>query len=157
MPLVSKPLLNSLARRRWLAGTAASMLALRAQAQVRVEITGVGATQIPIALGALRDEATSGVALASIVKADLERSGAFRVIDADRGLDERSSPDLAAHRGRGADALVAGSVQRLADGRFDIRFKLWDTVRNETLLTRGNVVLAPDLRLAGLEPFTIAA
>jgi TolB protein len=148
MPLVPNTLLNSPARRRWLAGTAASMLALRAQGQVRVEITGVGATQIPIALAPLRDEATSSVALSAIVKADLERSGAFRALDGGSGLDERSTPDLAAQRAKGADALVAGSVQRLADGRFDIRFRLWDTVRNETLLAQSKVVLAADLRLA---------
>ena len=26
-------------------------------------------------------------------------------------------------------ALVVGSATRLADGRFDVRYKLWDTVR----------------------------
>lgn len=138
-------------RRRWLgasAATAASALSLPAWAQVRVEITGIGATQIPVALAPLRDEAVAGVALSAIVKADLERSGAFRVLDADKGLDERSTPDLAAQRSKGADALVAGSVQRLADGRFDVRFKLWDAVRNETLLAQSKTVLPPDLRLA---------
>jgi len=56
--------------------------------------------------------------------------------------------DLPAWRGRGADALVAGSVARLADGRFDVRYKLWDAVRNEQLLGQSKVVLAADLRLA---------
>ena len=112
-------------RRRWLATTAASSAigALPAWAQLRVEISGVGATQIPVALGRFRDEASSNVALAAIIKADLERSGAFRIIDTAPGLDERSSVDLPAIRSRGADALVAGSVARLADGRFDVRYK----------------------------------
>jgi TolB protein len=77
-----------------------------------VQISGVGATQIPVALATLRDEASSGVALSAIVRADLERSGLFRMLPADGNLDERSSVDLAAWRGRGADALVAGSVAR---------------------------------------------
>ena len=115
---------------------------------MRVEISGVGATQIPVALARFRDEGSAGVALAAIIKADLERSGAFRIIDAEAGLDERSTVDLAPWRARGADALVAGSVARLADGRFDVRFKLWDAVRGEPILGQSKVVLQADLRLA---------
>ncbi len=137
-------------RRRWLlaAASAASAAALPAWAQLRIEISGVGATQIPVALGRFRDEGPTGVALAAIIKSDLERSGAFRIIDAEPGLDERSTVDLAPFRARGADALVAGSVARLADGRFDVRFKLWDAVRGEPILGQSKVVLQADLRLA---------
>jgi TolB protein len=137
-------------RRTWLtaAATAAWSAASPAWAQLRVEISGVGTTQIPIALGPFRDEASAGTALSAILKANFERSGAFRVIDADRGMDETSTVDLPAWRGRGADALVVGSVQRLADGRFDVRYKLWDAVRGEQLLGQTSVVLPADLRLA---------
>ena len=141
-------------RRRWLLAAASTASALTtvvtlpAWAQLRVEISGVGATQIPVALGRFRDESSAGVALAAIIKADLERSGAFRIIDAEPGLDERSTVDLAPFRSRGADALVAGSVARLADGRFDVRFKLWDAVRGEPILGQSKVVLQADLRLA---------
>ena len=68
--------------------------------------------------------------LSDIVRADLQRSGLFRLVDvAPVPLDERSLPALADWRARGVDALVAGSVTRLADGRFDVRYKLWDAVR----------------------------
>ena len=125
-----------------------SLTAGPALAQFRVEITGVGATQVPIAIAALRDEASSGVAISAVIKADLERSGLFRALPADASLDERSQVDLAQWRGRGADALVAGSVTRLSDGRLDVRYKLWDAVRNEQLLGQSKVVLPADLRLA---------
>ena len=138
---------NAWPRRRWLAAAAAT-LAWPAWAQMRVEISGVGATQVPVALGAFRDEAASGVAISAIIKADLEGSGAFRVLRADGALDERSTVDLAQWRTQGADALVAGSVAKLADGRFDVRFKLWDAVRGEPLLGQSKLVLASDLRLA---------
>ncbi|MBP7502041.1 MAG: Tol-Pal system protein TolB, partial [Aquabacterium sp.] len=49
-----------------------------AQAQFRVEIAGVGATQIPIAIGTFRDEARVPQPVSRIIKADLERSGLFR-------------------------------------------------------------------------------
>ena len=137
-------------RRRWLVAAAATSAvgSLPAWAQLRVEISGVGATQIPVALGRFKGEATSNAALAAIIKADLERSGAFRIIDTAPGLDESSTVDLPAFRSRGADALVAGSVARLADGRFDVRYKLWDAVRGEPLLGQSKVVLQADLRLA---------
>ena len=153
MPHAAQPdaALISWRRRRWLAavaGTAGTALSLPAWAQVRVEITGVGATQIPIALARFRDETATGVALAAVIKSDLERSGAFRVIDADGVADERASVDLPQWRGRGADALMAGSATRLADGRLDVRYKLWDAVRGTELLGQSKVVLAADLRLA---------
>ena len=40
------------------------------------------------------------------------------------------------------------SVSRLADGRFDVRFKLWDVVKGVELLGESLVVPAADLRLA---------
>ena len=135
-------------RRRCLVALAGAALNLPAWAQVRVEITGVGATQIPIALARFRDETATGVALAAIIKSDLERSGAFRVMDAEGVADERASVDLPQWRGKGADALVAGSATRLADGRLDLRYKLWDAVRGSELLGQSKVVVAADLRLA---------
>jgi TolB protein len=136
------------ARRRWLAALGLSTAAAPALAQFRVEISGVGATQIPLALAAFRDETKSSVAISQVVRADLERSGLFRSVATDAELDERSTVDPAQWRSRGADALVAGSVTRLADGRYDVRYKLWDTVRGSELLGQSKVVLAADLRLA---------
>ena len=119
-----------------------------ARAQFRVEISGVGATQLPIAITRFRDEERSGQAISTIVRADLERSGAFRGIDTSATLDETSRPVMAEWRTRAADALVAGSVARLADGRFDVRFKLWDVVKGVELGGQSNAVDASDLRLA---------
>ena len=98
-------------------------------AQFRVEITGVGAAQIPIAVAKFRDEDRSGQVVSSIIRADLERSGAFRGQDNTQVLDEVGQPVMAQWRSRAVDALLVGSVSRLADGRFDVRFKLWDVVR----------------------------
>ena len=134
-------------RRRFLAVLGAAAAA-PAVAQFRVEISGVGATQVPVVVGDFRGEEASGTRLAAIVRADLERIGLFRASPADRPLDESSSVNLAEWRSRGADAVVGGSVLRLADGRFDVRFRLWDAVRNEQLLGQSKVVLREDLRLA---------
>ncbi len=131
--------------------TSAMSAAVPAWAQFRIEITGVGATQVPMTVVDFRDEGTAGIGLAAIVRADLLRSGLFRLIEPGAlpvPLDERSLPPLADWKARGADALVAGSVTRLSDGRFDVRYKLWDVVRGEELIGQSQTVVAGDLRLA---------
>lgn len=144
-------LFPSTTRRRWAAAgllLAGAVWAAGAQAQFRVEISGVGATQIPIAVAKFRDEDRAGQALSKIVRDDLERSGVFRGLDNNANLDEARQPDMAEWRGRVVDALVAGSASRLADGRFDVRFKLWDVVRGTDLGGMSLVVAPADLRLA---------
>ena len=134
-------------RRRFLAGLG-GLAAANAAAQFRIEITGVGATQIPIVLATFRDETAASVPVSQIVRADLERSGLFKSRSTAAAIDERSTVNSAEWRAQGADALVAGSVTRLADGRFDVRYKLWDTVKGEELIGQSKVVAAADLRLA---------
>ena len=116
--------------------------------QFRVEISGVGATQVPIAITKFRDEDRTNQSISAIVRADLERSGVFRNIDAPAVLDETSRPVMTEWRGRAADALVAGSVSRLADGRYDVRFKLWDVVKGSEIGGLSSAVDVADLRLA---------
>jgi TolB protein len=117
-------------------------------AQFRVEISGVGATQLPIAITRFRDEDRTTQVLSAIVRADLERSGVFRSIEANQVMDEAAQPVMADWRAKAADALVAGSVTRLADGRFDVRYKLWDVVKGRQLAGESIPTAPADLRLA---------
>lgn len=119
-----------------------------AQAQFKVEVTGVGTRQIPVAVAKFRGEDQAGQALAAIVRSNLERSGFFKGLDNSVNLDETSQPTMTDWRSQAVDALLAGSVSRLADGRFDVRYKLWDVVRGEDFGGRSDVVAAGDLRLA---------
>ncbi len=146
--LIRTTLSTSVSRR--LAATAlAALPAVPALAQFRVEVTGVGVTQLPIAIASFRGEDQSPQKIAAIVRADLERSGRFRNVDAGaEALDETSRPDVSQWRQRGADSLASGSVVRLADGRFDVRFRLWDVVRGQDLGGQSYVVPQGDLRLA---------
>lgn len=124
-------------------------LAIPAAAQFRVEVTGVGLTQMPIAIATFRGEAQAPQKIGAIVKADLERSGVFRAVDsAGNVIDESARPELAAWKQKGADSLLTGSVTPLADGRFDVRFRLWDTVRGQDLGGQNYAVSAGDLRLS---------
>jgi TolB protein len=119
-----------------------------ALAQFRVEISGIGTNQLPIAVPRFREEDKSGQAVSSIVMADLERSGAFRAVDSSGDFDETSRPQFSVWRARNADALLTGSVARLADGRFDVRYKLWDVVKAADQGGLAVAVAAADLRLA---------
>jgi len=125
-----------------------SSSALPALAQFRVEITGVGLTQLPFAVAPFRGEAQSPQKISAIIQADLERSGQFRAVDASGpALDETSRPDVALWKQKGAESLTTGSITRLPDGRFDIRFRLWDVVRGQDLGGQSFVVTQGDLRL----------
>jgi TolB protein len=123
--------------------------ALPAWAQFRVEVSGVGLTQLPIALPVFTGEAQAPQKISAILRADLERSGMFRAVDAE-GLkaDENTRLDAGMWRQRGADSVATGSITPLADGRFDVRVRLWDVVRSQDLGGQSHVVSAADLRLA---------
>ena len=104
-----------------------------AHAQLRVEIAGVGANQILVAIATFGDESLAPHQVSAIIKADLLRSGYFKVIDTGSVLTENSAVNLADWKSRGADALVVGSVQRLPDGRFDVKYRLFDTNKGTQL------------------------
>ena len=118
-----------------------------AWAQFRVEVSGVGIKQIPVAIAPFRGFEGAPTDVPAVIRSDLERSGVFRLVAAPAGLDENTRPDLAPWKDR-ADALLTGSVTRLADGRFDVRFRLWDTLRGQDLGGLSFPVAASDLRLA---------
>jgi TolB protein len=134
--------------RRTVLGAAVLGATSPAWSQFRIEISGVGATQVPVAIPKFRDEDKAGQSISAIVRADLERSGAFRGIETSSALDETSQPSMSEWRGKGADALLTGSVSRLADGRFDVRYRLWDVVKGSDLGGQSLAVVAADLRLA---------
>ena len=134
--------------RRSLLALLATSPVLPALAQFRVEVSGVGITRIPIAIPTFRGEASAPQQIAAIVRANLERSGRFHIIDgAGADLDETSRPDLAHWRARDAGNLAPGSISRLADGRYDVRFRLWDIVDGQDLGGQSYTVPQADLRL----------
>lgn len=119
-----------------------------AHAQLRVEIAGVGANQIPVAIAAFGDETLAPQQISAIVKADLQRSGFFKIIDTGGVLTENSQLNLADWKSRGADAIVVGSVSRLADGRFEVRYRLFDTVKGTQLSSLALASLPQFLRVS---------
>jgi len=135
--------------KRLLLSLLAALAVVPAYAQFRVEVSGVGLTQLPVGLATFRGEEAAPQKISAIVQADLERSGQFRPVTAKTGaLDENSKPDLVPWRQNGADSLVVGSIARLADGRYDVRFRLWDVVAGKDLGGQSYAITQADLRLA---------
>jgi TolB protein len=104
-----------------------------AHAQLRVEVSGVGSSQLPIAVAMFADESIAPQQVSAIIKDDLARSGYFKLIEVGGVISETSAVNFGDWKSRGAEALVVGSVQRLSDGRFDVRYKLLDTIKSSTL------------------------
>jgi TolB protein len=119
-----------------------------AQAQMRIDVSGVGATQYPIAIANFATDGRVPLSVVDVVRGDLVRSGSFRVIDAQATLSDTAAFNAAELRGRGADAVLGGSVTRLADGRYDLRYKLSDVVRQSVIVGESLVASEADLRLA---------
>jgi TolB protein len=82
----------------------------------------------PVAVAGFANEGVSPQKISEIIKADLERSGAFKLIDAGV-INDVNNIDYSGWKAKGADALVVGTVDALADGRYDVRYKLLDTVK----------------------------
>ena len=133
---------------RILSGISLLLMTHICHAQFRVEVSGVGLTQVPIAIAPLRGEEGVPQKISAIVQADLERSGQFKVLPTGKTIDETERPDVGDLRQKGADGVLTGSISRLSDGRYDVRIRLWDVVRNQDLGAMSYTVVAADLRLA---------
>ena len=121
-----------------------------AYAQLTIEITGGGANQIPIAVLAFPGESELPGNLTDIIEADLQRSARFRLLYAGGATPvpaEPSQVNFTEWRNRTADAMVIGSVQRLSDGRSEVRFRLLDVPRKEQLVGLGYTMTPNQLRL----------
>src|SRR3546814_3667184 len=111
----------------------ASLIAAQpANAQLRVDISGVGATQYPIAIADFSGS-QQGQAVANVIRADLTRSGQFQLINATgANLTTESSVSYDDWRSRGADYLAYGSVTQSGD-TYSVSYRLVDSVRKSQL------------------------
>lgn len=120
-----------------------------AHSQLKIEIVGGGASQVPIAIVPFKAEATLPQKVTDIVAADLYRSGLFRIVDSG-GLTsipaEPADVQYPAWQARGADALVIGSVSPLANGYWDVRFRLLDVAKQAQLTGFAYQVTTAQLR-----------
>jgi len=112
-----------------------------ARAELRVDITKGVPEPLPIAInnfyGATPEIAQVGRDLATVISADLERSGLFRPIDQRafiQGVDSlQGGPRFGDWRLINAQALVHGAIETQADGRLRVEFRLWDVFAEQQM------------------------
>ncbi len=127
---------------------AALFLSINAWAQLTIDIVGVGAQQIPVAVAGFSGGDPQAQQMSSVIEADLARSGLIKTINSN-GLPR--SGELAAIpfpelKTRGADATVVGAVTPSANGQFAVSFRLVDVPKQEQLTGLVFNVAAKDLR-----------
>jgi TolB protein len=104
-----------------------------AHAQLTVVVTGSEGNRLPVAIADFGGERILSNALTSVIRADLDRSGMFRLVDAGAPLDENTLPAFAELKSRGADAIAGGSVSMGSEGRFETRMRLFDVPKQVAL------------------------
>jgi TolB protein len=112
-----------------------------ASADLRIDITRGVVEPLPIAIvpfeGNTADTTRVGGDVASVVSADLERSGLFRPIDQRAFIQTQVSmttlPRFGDWRLLNAPALVYGRVTTSDDGRLKVEFRLWDVFAEQQL------------------------
>ncbi|MBP7423591.1 MAG: Tol-Pal system protein TolB [Sulfuritalea sp.] len=119
---------------------------LLANAQLTVEITGAGANRLPVAIADFTGERIVAQALTSVVRADLERSGLFRLVDAGAPLADNVSPPFEDLKTRGVDAVAGGSVSTAGEGRYETRIRLTDVPKQAALGTPAYLHTGAQLR-----------
>ena len=125
-----------------------SVLSTSVRAQLTIDIVGVGAQQIPVAIAGFAGNDALAQQVSSVIEADLARSGMIKTVSA-AGLPrsgEMAAVQFAELKTRGADATVIGAVQPGDAGMVNVSFRLVD-VPKQTQLTGLNFnVAARDLR-----------
>jgi TolB protein len=118
-------------------------------AQMNIEIKGVGQTLYPIAVTRFKDEDKLPVKISDVIRQNLTRSGYFRNVELGNGVeDDQVIPNFKTWAARGADALAVGSVTQKSPGQYEVRYRLYDIRMGESL--NGLIVSASEdnLRLA---------
>jgi TolB protein len=110
---------------------------------LRIDITGVGDKQIPVAVAPLvpasPNERVFAETVQEVLEANLRRTGAFNLLPVGPQFPVLSdstplSQDLFLRwKNQGASALVVGSISRQSDGKVDLRFRLLDNLKSVDL------------------------
>lgn len=111
---------------------------LPARAVVEIDINKGVVEPLPIAITEFISADGKGAEIASVVEADLRRSGLFAPIEKGAFIEKISNPDAAPRFQDwtviNAQALVTGKVSETADGRLKAEFRLWDTYAGQQLI-----------------------
>jgi TolB protein len=107
-----------------------------ARAAMEIQVFGGAASKIAVAMVPFQTAPGQPMpALTQIAGDDLNRSGQIKLIDVS-GTQQPVEPaqvNYGIWRGKGAEAMVIGQVTALPGGRFEVRFRLLDVVKQTQL------------------------
>ena len=114
---------------------------MRAQAELRIDITRGFVEPLPVAItafnGSTPSDAKKGREISDVIAANLERTGLFRPIEEGAFIQSpaelATGPRFADWRLINAQALVSGSTVMEADGRLKVEFRLWDVFAEQQM------------------------
>jgi TolB protein len=110
-----------------------ALVSFESHAQLRVDISGTGAQQFPVAVADFSGD-PAGRLIAEVIRADLTRSGQFRLINTTGAQLTVDSPIAYAEwRTRGADYVAYGSVAQTTEGKYEVKYRLADTINQSEL------------------------
>ena len=118
-------------------------------AQLTIDVTTSAGRQVPIAIVAFANEANAPQNITPLIAGNLSRTGLFRIVNTG-GITsiptEPSEINFLDWTSRSSEALVIGAINPLPDGRFDVRFRLFDVAKQSQLSSFSYVVGAAQLR-----------
>ena len=134
-----------------LGGLAATMVPTRSRAELQIDITQGRVDPLPIAIddfdGTDPQAAQIGLQVATIIRANLQRSGLFKPIEQAAFIQTEipfdGTPRFGDWRIINAQALVHGRVVPEANGQFRIEYRLWD-VFGEQYMTGTALTAIPE-------------
>lgn len=107
-----------------------------ARATMEIQVFGGAVSKIAVAMVPFQTAPGQPMpALTQIAGDDLNRSGQFKLVDVSGAQQpvEPAQVNYGVWRGKGAEALVIGQVTALPGGRFEVRFRLLDVVKQTQL------------------------
>ena len=102
--------------------------------QMQIEITGVGQTQYPIAVTRFLNESGLPSYVTDVVRSDLANNGNFANVErGETEIAENAKPDFSMWSSRRAQALAIGTVNPLPNGQYEVKYRLYDVAKNQSL------------------------
>ena len=112
----------------------ALFMAFSVQAELAIDVSGAMRDPMPVALPEMIHDGffvgQQGKKILEVIKADLERSGLFEIVDKDSYIQEFSSmsqePEFLDWKAIKAQALIQSQIEEVDANNIKVSFRLWD-------------------------------
>ncbi len=127
----------------------AFLICTSVRAQLTIDVTTSAGRQVPVAIVPFANEARAPQNITPVINGDLLRTGLFKAVPTTGVTPQPSEPseiNFANWSTRGAEGLVIGSINGQPDGRYEVRFRLFDVAKQTQLTSFSYMVMPAQLR-----------